>query len=102
MKLIRMERQASDTVFYFFDDGTFYILKALPPMCDFVMKAWEKRDACGFTLGQTPKGKEAVIYIVPTTDGLSLMVQPKTPLKILHYEKDDSQESMVQITLEDE
>lgn len=100
-KLVKVERSGKFQIGYVTDNGMISAFRCHPAFADFIMKAWEKRDACGFTLAQTPKGKESVIYVVPTTDGITLMVQPKIPLKIIHAEKDASNESIVQITLED-
>lgn len=104
MNVVNIQRQSAQVIHYTLADEKLQLVRSLdcdPEFADFIIRAWKKRDACGFTIAKTPKGKETVIYVIPTTDGISLALQPKLPLKILHTEKDDSNTSMVQITLED-
>ncbi len=101
-KVTSVHRMHATKIAYAIDGAPNGSIGCHPAFADFIMNAWTKRDACGFTVAQTPKGQECVIYVVPTTDGMSLMFSPKRPLHIIHTEKDASKESMVQITLEDE
>lgn len=101
-KLLAIRREGQFQIIYVLENGVVAGARVDPAFADFVMKAWEKRNAAGYMKARTPKGELSKIYIVPTTDGVSLMVQPKRPLKIVHSERENSQESIVQVTLEDE
>ena len=100
-KVICVERQGRCGVTYELEDGSGGAFECHPSFAAYVVGTWQKRQAAGYTIASTPKGKETVIYVVPTSDGITLRVEPKMPLKIMHVEHDHKPGSMVQVVVAD-
>ena len=101
MNIVNPSRIDEKTLYYELDDGHSFSLDVEPALAEFIIKAWEKRDTCGHTIAHTPAGKPVIIYVIPTTDGISFMFRPWTLMKVKRTVKRDSDETMLTITLED-